>query len=225
MWIKVCGVRDEESAVKIAEAGADAIGLNFYRRSVRFVWRETARNIVRALPSGTAKVGVFVNASTAEIVETARQTGLTAVQLHGDETAEIVAEVRQALPELQLIRAWRVGSEGLAPLVEHCVDCRQLGGVWDACLVDARVEGSYGGTGSTAPWELLSREWALHALPRLILAGGLTAENIAEAVQSVRPWGVDIASGVEAAPGIKDLDLVRQFIERARAAEGAACRR
>jgi phosphoribosylanthranilate isomerase len=224
MWIKVCGIRDVETAVKVAEAGADAIGLNFYPESVRCVSRQTAQSIVRALPASVARVGVFVNAPVSEVVDIARETGLTAVQLHGDETAKIVAETRQMLPELQLIRAWRVGSEGLTPLVEHCVDCRQLGGVWDACLVDARVGGSYGGTGATAPWELLASEWSLHALPRLILAGGLTVENVSQAVSEVHPWGVDVASGVESSPGVKNLELVRKFIERARASEGTACR-
>lgn len=224
MWVKICGIRDVETAIQIAKAGADAVGLNFYTKSVRFVTRQTARNIVSALPAEVAKVGVFVNSSAAEIEDVARATGLTAVQLHGDESAEVVAEVRQLLPEMQLIRAWRVGSEGLAPLVEHCVDCRQHGGVWDACLVDARVEGNYGGTGATAPWELLAGEWSLHALPPLILAGGLTVENVAQAVCKVHPWGIDVASGVESSPGAKNLDLVRQFLEQARAAEGMACR-
>lgn len=224
MWVKVCGIRDVETAIRIADAGADAIGLNFYTKSVRFVSRPMARSIISSLPAGVGKVGVFVNAPVPEIAEIARETGLTAVQLHGDETADVVAEVRQLLPDLELIRAWRVGSEGLTPLVEHCVDCRQLGGVWDGCLVDARVEGSYGGTGATAPWELLASEWSLHALPPLILAGGLTVENVAQAVRAVHPWGVDVASGVEASPGVKSLELVRQFIEQARSAEGTACR-
>lgn len=220
MWVKICGIRDVETAVKVADAGADAIGLNFYSRSVRFVSLATAASICRALPTGIARVGVFVNAVASEVVEMARESGLSGVQLHGDESAEIVGEVRRALPDLQVIRAWRVGAEGLTPLVEHCVDCRQVGGLWDGCLVDARVEGSFGGTGATAPWGVLAREWSLHALPPLILAGGLTAENVAQAVREVHPWGVDVASGVESAPGVKNLDLVRRFIARARAAEG-----
>ena len=121
-------------------------------------------------------------------------------------------------PGVKLIRAFRIGEEDLAAVAEYLEGCREVGVSLEACLIDARVEGKFGGTGRTASWDLLSREYQQDVWPRLILAGGLGPENVADAIHAVRPWGVDVASGVESAPGKKDLQQVRRFIENARKA-------
>lgn len=214
MWVKVCGVRDVATAKLVAEAGADAIGLNFYAASPRHVAVDVAAEIAAALPKGVEPIGLFVNASATVVRATARVCGLRTLQLHGDEPPELLAE----LGEYRLIRVFRVGVTGLAEVDATLERCAALGVVLQACLIDARVEGVYGGTGCTAPWDVLARDWGQRERPPLILAGGLTAANVRDAVQACRPWGVDVAGGVEAAPGVKDPRLVRAFLENARAA-------
>lgn len=214
MWIKICGVRDVATAELIAAAGADAIGLNFYPRSSRYVTPAAAEEIVRCLPSHVEPIGLFVNASTADIRCTAKQCGLRTLQLHGDEPPEMLAE----LSDYALLRAFRVGIEGLAELDAYLDRLLELGVSLRGCLVDAKVKGAYGGTGQRAPWELLAGEWTRRQRPPLILAGGLTASNVAEAVRMCAPWGVDVAGGVEAAPAVKDPRLIRAFCENARSA-------
>lgn len=217
MWIKICGVRDLPAARAAAAAGADAVGLNFFAGSTRVVDRATAAEIAGGLPASVVPTGVFVNHAAGEIVETVRECGLRAVQLHGDEPPEMLADLRGALPGIWIIRAWRLGRDGLDPLGRLLEELRLLGAEPDACLVDARVDGRYGGTGRTAPWDLLSGGWPA-GWPRLILAGGLTPENVGAGIRTARPWGVDVAGGVEAAPGVKDAALLRRFVEAARTA-------
>lgn len=213
-WAKLCGVRDAATAAVLAELRPDAIGLNFYARSARYVAPEVAAEIGRVLPAGVAAVGVFVNASVDEILRTVDAASLAAVQLHGDEPAETIAELKRRRGDLAVIRAWRVGEEGITPLAEYLAACETLGARPDAVLVDAKVSGAYGGTGHTAPWHLL--RYYDPAWPPLILAGGLTPANVAEAVAAVRPWGVDTAGGVESAPGVKDAGLAAAFLARVR---------
>jgi phosphoribosylanthranilate isomerase len=214
MWIKICGIRDYETAEMVAECGPQAIGLNFYEKSPRCVTPQMATEIVVRLPPNVEPVGLFVNHPTAEIEAICRRCDIGTVQLHGDEPPEIVA----ALSIFRVIRAFRVGTEGLGEIAAYLDRCRRLGVFPWACMVDARVDGSYGGTGQTAPWELIEREYDLANWPRLILAGGLRAENVAAAIQAVRPWGVDVAGGVESAVACKDESLVRKFVESARGA-------
>ncbi len=216
MWVKICGIRDVNTAGEVARLGPDAIGLNFYEATPRSVLIKTAREIVRTLPEGVEPVGLFVNHTVEQIQETCRHCQVRTLQLHGDEPPELLAELREDLAGAKLVRAFRVGEEGFADLGEYLESCRRLGVSLDACLVDARVEGAYGGTGTTVSWELLAREYQRDAWPRLILAGGLEPDNVAEAIHAVRPWGVDVASGVESAPGKKDLERVKRFIENAR---------
>lgn len=212
MWVKICGVRDVATAMLVAEAGGDAVGLNFYPKSARYVAPEHARDIVSRLPKFVEPVGLFVNASVDDIRKTAHNCGLRTLQLHGDEPPELMAELR----EFRLLRAFRVGSEGLAELDAYLDRLTELQVPLWGCLVDAKVDGVYGGTGERAPWELLASEWTLRSRPPLILAGGLTAANVAAAVGMCAPWGVDVAGGVEAAPAVKDPRLVRLFCENAR---------
>lgn len=220
MWTKICGVRDVETAVWIARAGADAVGLNFYAPSPRCIEVEAARDVGDALDSDVELVGVFVNHAVEEIVDTVGKCRLSAVQLHGDESPQILREVCEALPGVRCFRAFRIGPDGLNDVAEYLTECRRIGARIDACLCDARVEGLYGGSGRTAPWRLLADEYLRDEWPPLVLAGGLTAENVAEAVKTVRPWGVDVAGGVEACSGAKDRSLVKAFLA---AAKNAIC--
>lgn len=217
VWVKICGVRNVENARQIAACQPDAIGLNFYARSSRVVDPETARAIVDILPIKMEAVGVFVNSTAQEILEIVRHCDLDCVQLHGDEPPEVLVELYQRMPSLPPIRAWRFGAEGLEPLAEYLERCRVLGVPIFALLLDAGVSGAYGGTGSRLSWEDVQRACAPLTLPPVILAGGLTPGNVAAAIQTVSPWGVDVASGVESSPGLKDPLAVAKFIRAARA--------
>jgi phosphoribosylanthranilate isomerase len=201
--IKICGVTTPEDARFAAAAGADAVGINLWPRSKRYADDAAARAVVAALPPGVLKVGVFVNAPAAEVAARVASLGLDRAQLHGDETPAEFAGV----PAQQLIRVVRVRDEESFGAVEG----------WNAplYLYDALVDG-FGGAGVTAPWRLIAK---LARRP-FLLAGGLTPENVADAIAATRPDGVDVASGVESAPGRKDPERVRRFIEAARAAAG-----
>lgn len=218
MWVKICGIRDEATAEEICRLAPDAIGLNFYAQSPRFVSASTAARIASIADPAVQRVGVFVNHSPNEIEDLVHSSGLNAVQLHGDETAADVAQIVARIPSLPIFRAWRMDGESLADLEQHLGDIGQFGIIPTGCLIDARVSGAYGGTGHTVPWDALHRVYQRDAWPPLILAGGLTADNVIDAAKAVKPWGIDVASGVESAPGQKDLELVRRFIANARKA-------
>ncbi len=187
--VKICGITNEEDARVAVEAGANALGFNFYRNSPRYITPHRAREIAEAVPGTFLKVGVFVNASEEELLKTGREVPLDVVQLHG----------RCDLPPY---RVWRsCGPEEYieAPLPE-------------AVLIDAPSEG-FGGSGKVFDWNLVAR------YPyRAILAGGLDASNVAEAIRIVQPWGVDACSRLESVPGKKNPQRVREFIEAAFAA-------
>ena len=215
MWTKICGIRDLETARRVRELEPDAIGLNFYRQTVRAVDVAVAASIAGEMPASVETVGLFVNHSLDEIAAIAGDVPLSLLQLHGDESPEFLEEL-QARVAIPVMRAWRVGAEGLAPLASYVAECRARSVSLAAVLVDARVKGAYGGTGHTAPWDILREEYPRDEWPRLVLAGGLTAENVAEAIGQVAPWGVDVSSGVEVTAGEKDLDLCRRFLAEAR---------
>lgn len=218
MWIKICGIRDAETALAVAALKPDALGLNFYAGTPRVVDVETATEIVRQLPAEVEPVGVFVNQPAEEIRNLCDRCGIRTVQLHGDEPPELVVELQQCNEAARVIRAWRLGSEGLEPLTTYLAECDRLGAEISACLIDARVAGLYGGSGQSPPWAVLSADYRREAWPPLILAGGLTPENVAGGIRTVCPWGVDVSSGVESRPGEKDLDRVRDFITAGREA-------
>lgn len=218
MWTKICGIRDVDSAREVAAAAPDAVGLNFYPYSSRFVEVEAARRIVEMLPATVRPVGVFVNHTVADVLRTCAEAGIATVQLHGDETPEFVAALHAADPELAIVRAFRVSEDGLESVSRDLAAIRGLGTPLFACLIDSRVPGQYGGTGTVAPWEMIRREYDGANRPPLILAGGLTPDNVAEAVRTVQPWGVDVAGGVENSPGVKDPAAVVRFMTSARAA-------
>ncbi len=199
--VKICGVTSVEDALMAVAAGADAIGLNFCRSSPRCVPVDVAAAIAAALPPRVCRVGVFVDAPRDEVQSIAARVGLDALQFHGSESAELCAGW-----DRKTIKAVRVrDGETLARAAAYAVDF---------ILADAYVEGRLGGTGQRVP-----PAW-LAGVPahRLILAGGLTPDNVAEAVRLVRPAAVDVASGVERLPGIKDPEKVGRFIANARVA-------
>ena len=199
--VKICGITRVDDALAAVSAGAWAIGLNFYAQSPRCVAVDVASTIVAALPSTTLAVGVFVNESRGRIAEIARRVGLRAIQLHGDESASDCAN--WPLPVIKAIRVRE--RESLATVDRYPVDF---------ILLDAYVEGRVGGTGRQFAWEFA----AACDRSRLILAGGLTSENVAEAVREVRPAAVDVASGVERSPGVKDVQLMTRFVANAQTA-------
>jgi phosphoribosylanthranilate isomerase len=212
--IKICGITRVDDALAAADAGADAIGLNFYSGSRRYIDVEAAQAIVAALPAGVAKVGVFVNAPIDEIRPIVETLGLDFVQLHGDEPPEFCAE----LGGLNFIRAFRLGNAGWQSLIDDLAGCRSLRALPCAILVDGCQAGTYGGTGQAADWDLASRYHQLSLDLPLILAGGLNASNLAHAVSVVKPFGVDTASGVEASPGRKNPQQIGAFVAAARRA-------
>jgi phosphoribosylanthranilate isomerase len=221
MWVKICGVNDPAIAREIANLRPDAIGLNFYERSVRRVRSDIARQIAESLPEGIDAIGVFVNTSARDVQQTVEDCRLSGFQYHASGDDDPSAEVDRASVgagrRLKRIRAFQIGPEGLAPLEDYFGRAGERHQA-DACLVDAYVEGLRGGTGKTVSWQLLRDEYRSEVWPPLILAGGLRPENVAEAIEVARPWGVDVASGVESAPGVKDPKLVARFIEEARRA-------
>ena len=201
--IKICGIMRLEDALCAAACGADAVGFIFHKASPRYITPEKAKAIIAQLPAGIAKVGVFVNREREEVERTFDACGLDLIQLHGDESPAYC----HLFPHGRVIKA-------VSPRTEE--ELRMLD-VYDvrAFLVDARDAGHYGGTGKRADWALASR---LGELRPLILAGGLDIKNIEAAMVAVVPQAVDINSGCESAPGIKDHRRIRRIIEIIRAA-------
>jgi phosphoribosylanthranilate isomerase len=218
--IKICGITTVEDAMRAAAAGADAVGLNFYPKSPRFVDVPTAEAIVHALPSGIARVGLFVNREAHEIRELFGRLGLDLIQLHGDESPSFLT----ALGGLPILRSFRITADGLDPVLDYLSECRQRNCLPQRVLLDACKKGHYGGTGELADWAAARQYPAASWHPPLVLAGGLTPGNVAEAIAMVRPSGVDTASGVERSPGHKDPRLVEDFVRAAREAFEAISR-
>ncbi len=223
MWIKICGLNDPALARQIAALRPDAIGLNFYERSLRFVTPAAGPANCRGIAARRSKRSAF---SSTRPLEHMRQTavgiGLRGVQLHSaaesDALGEVGDEPRAFATPPRRIRAFQIGAKGLAPVAEYFKRQQGRPSPADAYLVDSQVEGLYGGTGKIVSWDLLRNDYQRQEWPPLILAGGLRPENVGEAIEAVRPWGVDVASGVESSPGVKDVTLVARFIDEARRA-------
>jgi phosphoribosylanthranilate isomerase len=209
--IKICGVTTAADAAGAALLGADAIGLNFHPGSRRFVGPQAADVILRALPPFVEAVGIFVDMPLRQVYEQLQPLGrIRTVQWYGRER-----ELCDCYP-LHYIAAFGVrDAESLRGITRYLEACRLRGPGPSAVLVDAYDAGQHGGTGRRAPWGLLADFQP--GVP-LILAGGLTPDNVADAVRIVRPYGVDVASGVESSPGCKDAEKVRRFIDCAREA-------
>jgi len=204
--VKICGLTTPEDATAAIEFGADALGFNFFPGSPRYLPIETSRDWIAALPAGIAKVAILVNPSLAEAVAAARLPGITALQLHGAETADFCRELRE-----QGIRFAKA-----VPVMERD-SVRNLPSFSTSMIVlDSSRAGEFGGSGRTFPWAIAHEFVEAHPELRVILAGGLTPENVAEAVAAVRPFAVDVTSGVESSIGRKDHGRLRAFINAAR---------
>jgi phosphoribosylanthranilate isomerase len=216
-WVKICGMTNLEDALVAVEAGADAMGFVFYEKSPRCVSVETAREICAKLPEKIDKIGVFVNVAPERVSAITDQAGLTAVQFHGDEwkSPREYSANRDAffcLPVLEMVRDPSTTIRSL----------RDIGGFPNLVgfLLDSGTAEKRGGTGRAFAWEesfgLIS---SLKTLHRIVIGGGLTPFNVGRAVGYLEPWGVDVASGVEARPGKKDPEKVRAFVKAVRDAE------
>jgi len=201
--IKICGIKTVDDALAAMEAGADLLGFNFYPKSPRYIDVGTCRDIMSVMRKcgHITYVGLFVNASVAEVRATIETCGLSLAQLHGDETSEMMQSLNG-----KAFKAFRGVPEHVDGFARDDAP---------ALLVDASVKGVYGGTGVTADWNKaaeLAKQYSL------LLAGGLTPENVGDAVRQVNPWGVDVASGVEASVGQKDPSKMRAFVQAVRSA-------
>ena len=212
MRVKICGITNPADAELAATLGADMIGLNFYAKSPRFIDTAIAQSVLAALPASVEPVALFVNEPLAHVQRTIQSLNIRTVQMHGDP-----AECLHAGP--RWIPAFGVRDAGSLRAIDAFLERARANGVSPAAiLVDAHVPGRFGGTGQIAPWQLLAD--FRPGVP-IILAGGLTPDNVAEAIRIVRPDAVDVASGVEASPGKKDADRMRRFMDVVRNAENA----
>jgi indole-3-glycerol phosphate synthase/phosphoribosylanthranilate isomerase/anthranilate synthase/indole-3-glycerol phosphate synthase/phosphoribosylanthranilate isomerase len=216
VWVKICGITSAEDARSAVSAGADMLGFNFYRPSPRYIEPQAAAEIIKAIRSKAggndrpaSMVGVFVDESIENVSRIADEAGLDGIQLHGEETADYCRRLKELCPQKFLIKAVAakanagVESAGLYPA--------------DAIMIDAFDEKLRGGTGRVADWSI-AREVA-RTVPRLFLAGGLSPENVADAIAAVGPYGVDVCSAVEAAPGRKSAERMRQFVDAVRSSK------
>ena len=222
-WVKICGITNLDDALVAVDAGADALGFVFYAKSPRKVDVETAREIVSELPDQIEKVGVFVDQSVDEVRATVRQTGFTAVQLNGISAAEQDWIDRQ--PDVESFGTPKVIQVVAGSLLEDCgvsINRRPPEKIF-ALLIDSQSNGVVGGTGTKFDWQA-TRGMVLGLARKVpvIIAGGLNASNVSEAMDLFQPFGVDVASGVEARPGKKDPEKVRAFVRAVRAAEKRA---
>jgi len=212
LWIKICGNTSLADTLLAAEAGADAVGFVF-APSPRRVTHEQVAAIVPHLPAQLEKIGVFVDAPFEEIACTVRACGLTGVQLHSDAGPDLPARLRAAFgPALRILRVVHFGAKAAQQAAELARDTNI-----DGILVDSRTATAVGGTGIAFDWAT-ARTTIFSGNGKLVAAGGLKPENVADAIATLAPWGVDVASGVEAAPGCKDPLKVQEFVARARAA-------
>lgn len=198
--VKICGITNLDDALMAVDAGADALGFVFFGASPRHIFCEQASQIIHHLPPFIQTVGLFVNESLTKVNDTTDRCGLDIVQLHGEEPPGFCAAVRRRVIKVLRIK----DSSSLEPISDYRVS---------AFLLDAWSPSAHGGTGQTFNWDLAA---SAAESERIILAGGLTPENVADAIRQVRPYAVDVSSGVEAAPGRKDPARVREFIRRAK---------
>jgi phosphoribosylanthranilate isomerase len=205
--VKICGITDPDDARDAVEVGADAVGLNFYERSPRFVSSAQASKIIEALPAFVSVVGVFVNHPNPQGLEDlALSLGLHAVQLHGNESPDYCSMIQR----VKVIKAFRVDSNFKAEALKNYSTTM--------FLLDSGTGAQFGGTGKVFDW---NQARGANTFGWIVLAGGLTPENVGQAVVQLRPFGVDVSSGVESAPGKKDYEKMRRFIETVRKADVA----
>jgi phosphoribosylanthranilate isomerase len=205
MRVKICGITQPQQSIAIASLGATALGFICVPSSPRYVNTAQIRAAVAELPVNIDKIGVFANVSILTIIQTVVDSGLTGVQLHGDETAEFCHKLRQFLPQVEIIKALRIcNHEDLNQVTQYTDSI-------DTLLLDAYHPQQLGGTGKTLDWSMLQTFSPPHPW---FLAGGLTPDNINTALKQVNPDGIDLSSGVERAPGDKDLGKVAQLFKK-----------
>ena len=205
MRIKICGITKPQQGKEIASLGATALGFICVKASPRYVDVEQIRAVVEQLPEHTHKIGVFANAPVKEITQIAVNSGLTGVQLHGEESPEFCEQLREYLPNVEIIKALRIKA------VDDLNKVNVYFGKVNTLLLDAYHPQQLGGTGKTLDWQTLKQ--FNPGLP-WFLAGGLTPDNILEALALIEPSGIDLSSGVERSPGDKDLDKVAKLFEK-----------
>jgi phosphoribosylanthranilate isomerase len=210
--IKICGITTLDDARVAVDAGADMLGFNFYRRSPRFIEPLSARELIAAQRSlantarQVAMVGVFVNEPIDSVLRIAAEAGVDAIQLHGDESAEFCNELKARAPQVFLIKAFRVNPD----FQSQQISAYNV----DAIMLDAFDQELFGGTGRVIDWSMAARIRDL--TPRLFLSGGLSPANVAAAIATVKPFGVDACSALEISPGRKDHERVTEFVRAAR---------
>lgn len=205
LMVKICGITRREDAQAAVAAGADALGFMFYEPSKRHITPENAARMIAEIPVAVERVGVFVNADEATIRQAVEISGINVIQFHGDEVPEFCERFRP----LKIWKAFRMENADSLRMLPQFDQA-------DAWLLDSYVKGVHGGTGETFNWDLAIEAKALGR--PVILAGGLVAENVGDAVRQVQPYGIDVSSGVESRPGIKDEDKIRAFIQAAKGA-------
>lgn len=212
--IKICGLTREEDVHAAVAAGADAIGFVFYPKSPRYVTPQRAAELIRIVPPFITTVGLFVNAAPDEVARTVRVAPLSLIQLHGDETVAEAAAIAAAAGR-QFMKVFRVKPD-TAPdeLLEYEQANRAASPLFTSLLLDTYVD-AYGGAGKGFDWSLIPKDLA----PRVVLSGGLSVHNATDAVAGVRPYAVDISSGVEASKGIKDARKIADFVAAVRAGD------
>ncbi len=203
--VKICGITNLEDALLSVQLGADALGFNFYPESPRYVSPEQIRVILERLPVNILTIGVFVDADIDTIKTIVHTTGLAAVQLHGSENAEFAKKLRENI-DVPVIKAFRVSNAFKAEDVSQ-FDV-------DAILLDAYSPNLHGGTGETFDWEIANQ--VREIFPKIYLAGGLSSDNVRQAIDEVAPFAVDVCSSVESSPGKKDPELLKRFIAEAK---------
>ena len=205
MRVKICGITKPIQGKTIASLGATALGFICVRASPRYVTPEQIKAVIDELPEQIDKIGVFANSSKEEIAQTVAESGLTGVQLHGDESIEFCQNLRESLPKVEIIKALRIKN------TDDFTKAKTYTKYVDTLLLDAYHPQQLGGTGKTLNWDTLQQfdpdcPW--------FLAGGLTPQNVSEALEKVKPSGIDLSSGVETSPGDKDLDKVKDLFEK-----------
>ena len=211
--VKICGLTREVDVADAVAAGADALGFVFYPKSPRFVEIARAAALVETVPPFVSTVGLFVNASVEEVLAVTEQVPLSLLQFHGDESVEHCALLAHASKK-PFLRAFRVKPDTTsADLLQCAHDYRNASRYFVALLLDTYVD-AYGGAGKVFDWSLIPKELA----PQVVLSCGLNVQNVAGALAQVRPYALDISSGVESAKGIKDAAKIQEFFERVRAA-------
>lgn len=219
--VKICGITNKQDAFWASSLGADFIGLNFCKDSIRKVSLKNAKEIVQSLPSYTAAVGVFVDESLENIIKICNKTGIKIVQLHGNENVEFCKQLRSLMPECAIIKVIKIKQASEIPNMQDYINemyqtiVEYLPYV-NYILFDTYVEGQLGGTGETFSWDVINKLKELFIQNNIdfkfFIAGGLTEQNVEEVIELLSPWAVDVSSGVERLPRRKDFDKMKNFI-------------